>query len=63
MIIARKIHDIAWKGNYFKSDEVHMIGHGFGASIYPNLYDKIEGKPKMIPRTYTISFFGTKGDK
>ena len=31
----KKDHDIGWKINSFKSDEVSMLGHECGSSVFP----------------------------
>ena len=31
----QKMHKLGWKEKKFKSDDVSMLGHGFGVSQYP----------------------------
>ena len=33
------IHKLGLKEQYFKSDDVSMLGHGCGVSQYPQFYD------------------------
>ena len=33
------MHKFGWKAQYFKSDDVSMLGHGCGVSQYPLFYD------------------------
>ena len=58
-----KIYNIGWKTSYLRSTGVFMVGHWCGAYIYPQFYDQIDRRFKMIPSHYTIIFVGTKRDK
>ena len=35
----QNMHKNGWKAQYFKSDDVSIIGHGCGVSQYPQFYD------------------------
>ena len=37
----QNMHKLGWKGQYFKSTDVSMFGHGCGDSQYPQFYGKI----------------------
>ena len=40
----QNMHNICWKAQYFKSDDVSMLGHVYGVSQYPQFYEKIKKK-------------------
>ena len=50
------MHKLGWKAQLFKSADVLMLGHGFGVSQYPQFYDKIKKKYKILPRPYEGSY-------
>ena len=45
----QNMHKLGWKGNYFNSTYVSMLGHGCGVSQYPQLY----GRTKYISNVTT----------
>ena len=55
------MHQNGWKAQYFKSDDVSMLGHGCGVSQYPQFYDTNIKKYQMLPRPYVGSYSGQKG--
>ena len=36
------MYKLGWKAQYFKSDDVSMLGYGCGVSQYPQFYDTIK---------------------
>ena len=49
----QNMHKIVWKAQYFKSDDVSMLGHGCGVSKYPQFYDTNKKNSNV-----TTSIFG-----
>ena len=58
----QKIHQIGLKANYFKYSDVSMLGHGYGVSQFPHLYDRIKNKYQILPCPYVGSYDGKKGN-
>ena len=59
----QNMHKIGWKSNNFKSDDISMLGHGFGVSQFTQFYEKIKNKYQLLPRPYVGSHLGEKGHK
>ena len=53
-----KMHDVSWKHCSFKYAELSMLRHECSASIYPNLYEQIYKRLKMLPFPYMNSLDG-----
>ena len=49
------------EGDYFKYDDLSMLGHGFSVSKYPQFYEKITNIYQMLLRPYVRSYSGEKG--
>ena len=50
------MHDYGWKNGYFTSSDVAILGHGYGVSQYPQLYDKHLEKYQLLPHPYLGKF-------
>ena len=37
----QNMYKLGWKAQFFKSDDISMLGHGCGVSQYPQFYDRI----------------------
>ena len=59
----QNMHKIGWKSNYFKCSDLSMLGHGYGVSQFPQLYDKIKNKYQIFPLPYGGIYSGEKGLK
>ena len=46
---------------FLKSGEVSMLKNICGVLIYPQFYDQIYRRLKMLPHTYIYCYVGTKG--
>ena len=57
----QNVHKIGWKENYFKYDDVSMLGHGYGVSQFPQFQDEIKNKYQLLPHPYVESYLGEKG--
>ena len=57
----QNMHRIGWKGNYFKSDDVSMLGHCCGVSQYPQFYYINKYIYIMLPRPYVENYSGENG--
>ena len=55
----QNIHNLGWKAQLFNSSDVPTLGHGCGASQYPQFYDIKE----KLPCPYKGSYSGEKGHK
>ena len=55
------MHKLGYKKQYFKSADVSMLGHGYGALQYPQFYDTFKKIYKMLPRPYVGNYSGEKG--
>ena len=51
--IVQNMHKLGWKAQYFKSDDVSMLGHSCGVSQYPQFYDTNKKNSNV-----TTSIFG-----
>ena len=56
----QNIHKLGCKAQLFKSTDVSMLGHGCGVSQYPQFYEKIKNKYKLLPCPYMGSYLGEK---
>ena len=52
-ITVHNMHNLGWKAQFFKSDDVSMLDHGCFVSQYPHFYDRIKNIYNV-----TTSIFG-----
>ena len=57
----QNMQKLGWKGNYFKSYCVSMVGSGCGVSHYPQFYDRNKKEYQVLPRPYVGSCSGEMG--
>ena len=57
----QNMHNIGSKENFFKSDDVSILGHGCGVSQFPQFYEKIKKKYQLLPRSCVGSYLGEMG--
>ena len=56
----QNMNNIFWKEKLFKCADDMMLGHGCGASQYPQFYDRIK-RNQMLPHQYVIRYIGERG--
>ena len=56
----KKLHQVSWKYNYFKYDDVSMLCNSCGFSQFTQFYDRHK-KNQNLPYLYMGSYYSEKG--